>query len=213
LKDGLPGQAGNDAERDMPTIYYMRHGETDWNVEGRLQGGIDTPLNELGLSQAAHAGRVLADLFGRQDLDASSLAFVASPLQRARVTMDTVRAELKLPPGGYALDDRLREIGYGHWEGSTLAQARVSHPELYASRERDKWGALPPGGESYASVQLRMRDWYDSLKTDTVAVAHGGTARALMVALGIETPAGASDLFIEQGVVYVFGDGGVTKYG
>jgi probable phosphoglycerate mutase len=57
-----------------------------------------------------------------------------------------------------------------------------------------------------------MRDWYDSLKTDTVAVAHGGTARALMVALGIETPAGASDLYIEQGVVYVFGDGGVAKY-
>jgi probable phosphoglycerate mutase len=195
-----------------PTIYYMRHGETDWNVEGRLQGGIDTPLNELGLTQAAHAGRILADLFARQGLHASSLAFVASPLQRARVTMDTVRAELKLPPGGYALDDRLREIGYGHWEGSTLAQARVSHPELYASRERDKWSALPPGGESYASVQLRMRDWYDQLKTDTVAVAHGGTARALMVALGIETPASASDLYIEQGVVYLFSNGGVTKY-
>jgi probable phosphoglycerate mutase len=195
-----------------PTIYYMRHGETDWNVEGRLQGGIDTPLNELGLSQAAHAGRVLAGLFARQGLDASNLAFVASPLQRARRTMDLVRAELKLPPGGYALDDRLREIGYGHWEGSTLAQARASHPELYASRERDKWGALPPGGESYASVQLRMRDWYDSLKADTVAVAHGGTARALMVALGMETPARASDLYIEQGVVYLFSNGGVTKY-
>jgi broad specificity phosphatase PhoE len=195
-----------------PTIYYMRHGETDWNVQGRLQGGIDTPLNELGLTQAAHAGRVLADLFARQGLDASNVAFVASPLRRARVTMDLVRAELKLPPGGYALDDRLREIGYGHWEGSTLAQARVSHPELYANRELDKWGALPPGGESYASVQVRMRDWYDSLKADTVAVAHGGTARALMVALGIETPARASDLYIEQGVVYVFGNGGVTKY-
>jgi broad specificity phosphatase PhoE len=195
-----------------PTIYYMRHGETDWNVEGRLQGGIDTPLNHLGHTQAAHAGRVLADLFTRHGRRASELAYVASPLQRALVTMDIVRAELKLPPGGYALDDRLREIGYGHWEGSTLAQARVSHPELYASRERDKWDALPPGGESYASVQLRMRDWYDSLKADTVAVAHGGTARALMVALGIETPASASDLYIEQGVVYVFGDGGVTKY-
>jgi probable phosphoglycerate mutase len=195
-----------------PTIYYMRHGETDWNVEGRLQGGIDTPLNELGLTQAAHAGRVLADLLGRQGIDASKLVFVASPLLRARATMDVVRAELKLPSGGYALDDRLREIGYGHWEGSTLAQARLSHPELYASRERDKWGTLPPGGESYASVQIRMRDWYDSLKADTVAVAHGGTARALMVALGIETPASASDLHIEQGVVYVFGNGGVTKY-
>src|ERR1051325_4744943 len=195
-----------------PTIYYMRHGETDWNVEGRLQGGIDTPLNDLGLSQAAHAGRVLAGLFARQGREASNLAFVASPLQRARVTMDKVRAELKLPPGGYALDDRLREIGYSHWEGSTLAQAQVSHPELYASRERDKWSALPPGGESYASVQIRMRDWYDSLTADTVAVAHGGTARALMVALGIETPASAGDLFIEQGVVYVFTEGKVTRY-
>ena len=195
-----------------PTIYYMRHGETDWNVEGRLQGGVDTPLNELGLTQAAHAGRVLAGLFARQRVDVSNLAFVASPLRRARATMDKVRAELKLPPGGYVLDDRLREIGYGHWEGSTLAQAQVSHPELYASRERDKWSALPPGGESYASMQIRMRDWYDSLKGDTVAVAHGGTARALMVALGIETPASASDLFIEQGVVYVFRDGSVTKY-
>ena len=195
-----------------PTIYYMRHGETDWNVDGRLQGGVDTPLNELGLTQAAHAGRVLAGLFARQRVDVSNLAFVASPLRRARATMDKVRAELKLPPGGYVLDDRLREIGYGHWEGSTLAQAQVSHPELYASRERDKWSALPPGGESYASVQIRMRDWYDSLKGDTVAVAHGGTARALMVALGIETPASASDLFIEQGVVYVFRDGSVTKY-
>jgi probable phosphoglycerate mutase len=195
-----------------PTIYYMRHGETDWNVEGRLQGGIDTPLNELGRTQAAHAGRVLADLFARRGLAASNLAFVASPLLRARVTMDIVRAELKLPPGGYTLDDRLREIGYGHWEGSTLAQAQVSHPELYASRERDKWGALPPGGESYASVQLRMRDWYDSLTTDSVAVAHGGTARALMVALGIETPVSGSDLYIEQGVVYLFGNGAVAKY-
>jgi probable phosphoglycerate mutase len=203
---------GNDVERGMPTIYYIRHGETDWNVEGRLQGGIDTPLNELGRRQAAQAGRILAGLFARHGRAASRLAYVASPLRRARSTMDLVRAELKLPPGGYALDDRLREIGYGHWEGSTLAQARVSHPELYASRERDKWAALPPGGESYASVQIRMRDWYDSVQADTVAVAHGGTARALMVALGIETPASASDLYIEQGVVYVFGDGGVTKY-
>jgi probable phosphoglycerate mutase len=196
----------------MPTIYYIRHGETDWNATGRLQGGQDTPLNELGRTQATHAGRTLVDLFARHGRNASDLAFVASPLERALHTMDLVRSELNLPPGGYALDDRLREIGYGHWEGSTLAQARVSHPELYANRERDKWSALPPNGESYASVQIRMRDWYDSLKADTVAVAHGGTARALMVALGIETPASASDLFIEQGVVYVFSDGGVTKY-
>jgi broad specificity phosphatase PhoE len=195
----------------MPTIYYIRHGETDWNVEGRLQGAQDTPLNGRGLTQSKHAGGILVDLFARDGRPASDLSFVASPLQRARHTMDLVRAELELPPGGYALDDRLREIGYGHWEGSTLAQMQLADPELFATRQIDKWTVPPPGGESYASVQIRMRDWYDQLKTDTVAVAHGGTARALMVALGIETPASASDLTIEQGAVYVFANG-VTKY-
>jgi broad specificity phosphatase PhoE len=195
-----------------PTIYYIRHGETDWNVAGRLQGGIDTPLNDRGLTQAANAGGILVDLFARHGHAASSLAFVASPLQRARHTMDLVRGELELPPGGYAIDDRLREIGYGHWEGSTLVQMQLSDPALFATRQTDKWTVPPPGGESYASVQIRMRDWYDQLKADTVAVAHGGTARALMVALGVETSASAADLTIEQGAVYVFSNGGVTKY-
>ena len=74
------------------------------------------------------------------------------------------------------------------------------------------FGMAPEGGETYAEVQDRMRDWYDSVKSNTVAVAHGGTARALMVALGIETPASAADLLIEQGAVYVFRDGGLKKY-
>jgi broad specificity phosphatase PhoE len=195
-----------------PTIYYIRHGETQWNAEGRLQGVQDIPLNDLGRKQAAHAGDILADLFARDGRDETSIAFVASPLGRARSTMELVRGTLGLPPADYSLDDRLREIGYGHWEGSTLAQMQVSDPEVFARRQIDKWTVSPPGGESYASVQIRMRDWYDSLLADTVAVAHGGTARALMVTLGIETPASAADLTIEQGAVYVFGDGGLSKY-
>ena len=195
-----------------PVIYYIRHGETSWNALGRLQGVQDIPLNDLGRRQAAHAGNILADLFARDGREQSSLAFVASPLIRARATMELVRGELKLPPAGYALDDRLREIGYGKWEGSTLPEMQVADPDLYAKRQTEKWTVSPPGGETYASVQLRMRDWYDSLLTDTVAVAHGGTARALMVALGIETPISAADLTIEQGAVYVFRDGGLQKY-
>jgi broad specificity phosphatase PhoE len=195
-----------------PTIYYIRHGETAWNAEGRLQGVQDVPLNDLGRRQAVQAGNILADLFARDGRDKASLAFVASPLGRARSTMDLVREVLDLPPGGYALDDRLREIGYGRWEGSTLAEMQAQDPVLFARRQTEKWTMSPPGGETYASVQLRMRDWYDSLLTDTVAVAHGGTARALMVALGFESPASAADLTIEQGAVYVFGDEGLTKY-
>jgi len=195
-----------------PMIYYIRHGETAWNAEGRLQGTLDIPLNDLGRQQAAHAGNILADLFARDGRDTSSLTFVASPLGRARSTMELVRGKLKLPAADYALDDRLREIGYGQWEGSTLPQMQLSDPELFAKRQAEKWTVSPPGGESYASVQIRVRDWYDQLRADTVAVAHGGTARALMVTLGIETPLSAADLTIEQGAVYVFGDGGLRKY-
>jgi broad specificity phosphatase PhoE len=195
-----------------PTIYYIRHGETSWNAEGRLQGVQDVPLNDLGRRQAARAGHILADLFVRDRRDKSSLSFVSSPLGRARSTMELVRAELKLPPSDYGLDDRLREIGYGEWEGSTLAEMQVEDPELFARRQLEKWTVSPPGGESYVAVQGRVQDWYDSLREDTVAVAHGGTARALMVALGIETPLTAADLTIEQGAVYVFGEDRLDKY-
>lgn len=195
-----------------PVIYYIRHGETSWNALGRLQGVQDIPLNDLGRKQAAAAGNILLDLFARDGRDQSQLDFVASPLIRARSTMELVRGELKLPSAGYALDERLREIGYGKWEGSTLPEMQVADPDLYAKRQTEKWTVSPPGGESYVEVQARMQDWYASLRDDTVAVAHGGTARALMVALGLETPLSAADLTIEQGAVYVFRDGGLQKY-
>ncbi|MBR1268576.1 histidine phosphatase family protein [Bradyrhizobium sp. AUGA SZCCT0222] len=195
-----------------PVIYYIRHGETSWNAEGRLQGVQDIPLNDLGRRQAAHAGHILADLFLRNGHDKNSLSFVASPLIRARATMELVRGSLELPRDGYALDDRLREIGYGQWEGATLPEIQLRDPDLYAKRQTEKWTVSPPGGESYVDVQARMQDWYASVAADTVAVAHGGTARALMVALGIETPLSAADLTIEQGAVYVFRDGTLRKY-
>jgi probable phosphoglycerate mutase len=195
-----------------PVVYYIRHGQTEWNAAGRFQGSQDIPLNETGKAQAIRAGELLSDILVNDSHDPAKIPFVSSPLGRARSTMELVRGELGVPPHGYELDDRLREIGYGHWEGSTLAQMQVSHPELFAEREADKWGVPPPGGESYAMVTLRMREWYDSLLQDTVAVAHGGTMRALLVALDVETPVGAADLTVEQGVVYVFADGQVTKH-
>ena len=195
-----------------PVIYYIRHGETSWNALGRLQGTQDIPLNDLGRLQAAHAGNILAGLFARDGREKSSLGFVASPLIRARATMELVRGSLRLPRDGYALDDRLREIGYGQWEGATLREMQLRDPDLFAKRQTEKWTVSPPGGESYVDVQTRMQDWYASVAADTVTVAHGGTARALMVALGIETPLSAADLTIEQGAVYVFRDGALQKY-
>ena len=196
----------------QPVIYYIRHGQTEWNAAGRFQGSKDIPLNDLGREQAAHAGSIMRDLLARHARGADTLGFVSSPLGRARSTMEFVRTQLDLVPDDYTLDDRLREIGYGHWEGSTLAEQEASHPDIFVARQTDKWGMPPPGGESYASVQLRMRDWFEGLTGDTVAVAHGGTARALMVALDVQTIAEAAELPIEQGAVYVFSDGTMKKY-
>jgi probable phosphoglycerate mutase len=195
-----------------PTIYYIRHGETEWNAQGRLQGVQDIPLNDLGRRQAVDAGRILARLFERDGQNEASIGFVASPLGRARQSMELVRGTLQLPLAAYAIDDRLREIGYGQWEGSTLAEMQAQDPDLFARRRAEKWTVSPPGGETYVSVQARMTEWYRDLTADTVAVAHGGTARALMVALGFETPESAADLMVEQGAVYVFGDSGLAKY-
>ena len=164
-------------------------------------------------SQAVASGGILADLLARDGHQASALPFVASPLGRARLTMELARGALKLPPHDYAIDDRLREIGYGQWEGLTLPEMKLHDAATFASRDQDKWGVAAPSGESYASVTLRMREWFDSLLVDTVTVAHGGTMRALMVALGIAAPVEAAETPIGQGVVYVFNGGGLKKYG
>jgi len=195
-----------------PVIYYIRHGETTWNAAGRLQGAQDTALNDLGRSQAVQAGHILADLLARDGRDKSELPYVASPLLRARKTMELMRGALELPPEQYATDDRLREIGYGKWEGFTLAEMQAADPEFFARRLADKWRVAPEGGETYEAVQRRMSEWYGQVNTDTVVVAHGGTARALMVSLGFETPESAADLPIAQGAVYVFSDGKLRKY-
>jgi len=165
-----------------PTIYYIRHGETDWNVAGRLQGRHDVPLNARG------------------------------PLGRARETMELVRPPLGLPANGYRVEERLAEISFGAWEGHTIAQLHGRDPQRIAAREQDKWHFVPPGGESYKIVSDRVGAWYDSLVRDTVTVAHGGTARGLMAHLGIAKPAAAPLVDIAQGVVYVFAGEQLTRH-
>lgn len=195
-----------------PVIYYIRHGETSWNAAGRLQGAQDTALNDLGRTQAVQAGRILSNLLVRDGRGKSELPYVSSPQLRARTTMELMRGALELPVEQYATDDRLREIGYGKWEGFTLAEMQAADPVFFARRLADKWRVAPEGGETYDAVQVRMSEWYGQLKTDAVVVAHGGTARALMAALGFETPECAADLPIAQGAVYVFSDGRLRKY-
>ncbi len=195
-----------------PTVYYVRHGETDWNVAGRLQGRRDIPLNARGRAQATHCGGLLRDLFARERRDPADLAYVSSPLSRATETMALMRAAMGLAPDDFESTGQLAELAFGDWEGATIAQLHIKDPQRIAQREHDKWHFVPPGGESYEMVSRRMRAWYDSLTGDTVAAAHGGTARGLMASLGIAKPAAAPLIDIAQGVVYVFAGDKLTRY-
>jgi probable phosphoglycerate mutase len=198
----------------QPLFYFMRHGETDWNVEGRLQGQHDIPLNAVGYGQATACGGILRDLLERDGRDPTSFAYVASPLMRARKTMELVRAELGLAAADYRTDVRLAELSFGRWEGLTFAELKRDPADVraLATREHDKWGFVPPGGESYADLLVRVRQWHQTVARDTIAVAHGGVARTLIVHFGIEPPAAAPVHNIEQGVVYRFAPGSLTRY-
>jgi broad specificity phosphatase PhoE len=126
--------------------------------------------------------------------------------------MELVRPALGLTSNGYRLEPRLAEIAFGDWEGFTIAQLHTRDPQRIAAREQDKWRFVPPGGESYETVSRRMSEWYDSLTRDTVAVAHGGTARGLIAYLGIAEPAAAPLVDIAQGIVYVFEGRRMTRH-
>ncbi len=159
----------------VPTIVFLRHGETDWNVEGRLQGQRDIPLNDNGRAQAKRNGQAIIAAIP----DIAGYDFVASPLERSRETMEIARLAMGLDPSAYHLDDRLREITFGDWEGFTTEELRQQDPDQVAARERDKWGFLPPGGESYRLLSERVEAWLASIARPTMAVSHGGVGRVL----------------------------------
>jgi broad specificity phosphatase PhoE len=158
------------------TLYFVRHGETDWNAARRYQGRRDIPLNATGRAQARRNGRALADLVASR---AATLDHVASPLGRARETMEIMRVELGLDPQGYRTDERLSEIDYGHWEGRLWTELAQTDPAGFAARQADTWSWQPIGGESYRMLSDRVSRWLADIQGDTVVASHGGVSKAL----------------------------------
>jgi len=157
------------------TLYFVRHGQTDWNAAGRMQGQTDIPINATGRAQAKRNGETLAGVLSSpQDFD-----FVASPLKRPRETMEIIRTALGLAPKDFPTDKRLMEIKFGEFEGLTMREISEKMPDEYAYRQQDVWLNAPPGGESYAQLTARVAEWYSTLKRDTICVAHGGVSRSL----------------------------------
>jgi len=186
-------------------IIFVRHGETAYNAENRLQGQRDVPLNARGRDQARAVGRTLRARIGSEiDRIEAAGAFVASPLLRARETMEIARAAMDLPPKRYRLDAALMELTFGAWEGLTWHELRARAPDGVKARRTDKWGFVPPGGESYAMLAERVRAWLAALPGDTFVVSHGGVARALMTLLAGVPGEVAAGMSIDQGRALAF---------
>jgi probable phosphoglycerate mutase len=196
-----------------PLLYYVRHGQTAWNAEGRLQGHLDSELTDAGRAHADRSAEILRDLIARDGRAPEEFDYVASPLGRARTTMQRVRTALGLDPECYRVDARLAEVSYGRWDGFTYPELQLREQEGLAAHQRDKWRYVPPDGESYVDLLARVGAWHDTVTRDSIVVAHGGTARALMVHTGIATPEKALAGVIDQGVVYVFAPGRIARYG
>lgn len=152
-------------------VYLVRHGETDWNAQGRLQGSTDIPLNQAGQNQARATASALATALS------PSTTIVTSPLLRAHHTADALAQALGVPAH---VDDRVRERSSGHWEGFTRAEREAKWPQ-----EARDWAATGdadvPGFEHDGLVRERMvtaiEEWADRVDGPLVIVSHSSAIR------------------------------------
>lgn len=151
----------------MTRICLVRHGQTDWNLEGRYQGQSDVHLNNVGRMQAySAAGKLQAACFA---------AIYSSDLARARMTAEIIGNCLQLP---IKLDPRLREIDQGEWEGQLTEILKQRYGELWQARVIDPANVRPPGGETVREVALRVYAALDAIaalgsRLPFLVVSHG----------------------------------------
>jgi broad specificity phosphatase PhoE len=160
-----------------PPVLAVRHGETQWNVAGRLQGRQDTPLTANGLRQVLAVGLRLAEKVHALD----DVRFWVSPLPRARQTASILSDAWGVPFDRFVPETALVERAYGEWEGLSLSEIQKNLPEQYAASAADPWGYAIPGGESRRDLADRLSSWLHNLELAAthVVIAHSGTLRAL----------------------------------
>ena len=156
------------------TIYLLRHGQTEFNLERRMQGHCDSPLTELGESQARAMGATLGELLS----DPSEWQVLVSPLGRAQQTAKLLMNELGLPASHLHIDPRLIEVAFGEWEKQQVMTLFAKYPDL---AEQADWYFNAPGCEPLAAVMVRLSQWLadPALPSRIVVVAHGLLGRIL----------------------------------
>ena len=156
-------------------IYLVRHGQTEFNASGRIQGAKDSALTPLGVEQGRRLGRLLGSLAP------PDARIIASPLGRTQHTARLIREEARLA-AEIASDARLAEISLGDWDGMLKDDIREIAPDYDAGERRWDWFFTAPKGESYEVLTARLGGWLEdarALPGTTIAVSHGVAGRIL----------------------------------
>jgi probable phosphoglycerate mutase len=161
----------------MLTLHLVRHGDTLQAAEGYFAGDIDPPLTDHGRAQAEAVAKVAAGL----DL----AAVYVSPKLRARQTAEPILRACKLEP---VIEDGLREIAYGAWEGRKESEIKASDPDMYSAWSQDPALVSPPGGESAFAIAARalpclVRARREHPNGNVMFVSHKATVRIMVCAL------------------------------
>ena len=186
-------------------IYVLRHGQTQFNSERRLQGQCDSALTEKGTEQAHNVGAKLGE-----HLVGSDYKLYSSPLGRAIQTAHIVCEQLGYAKEYLIEDARLQEFGLGQWEQKCLTDLEDEFPDLLKSRE---WILSAPESESYDAVKSRLLHWLSDAPEshDLVVVSHGLTG---MVLRGILLDMKYEDIWhqdLPQDAFFVIENGAITR--
>ncbi len=179
--------------KNLPTIYFVRHGETDWNKQGLIQGSIETDLNDHGVAQA----KAVAEALAQRREEFFGFDFVASPQKRAQQTMGFIASALGISITTVKTEPRVRELGFGIWENHPFWELKAS--PIYPADADSRYDWRPEGGESYADGVARVDAWLATVMQPTVVVAHGAVGRCLMGTVAGLAPAALVTLKTPQG--------------
>ena len=186
-------------------IYLLRHGQTNYNHEGRMQGQLESVLTPLGEAQV----QAMADVLLAQLDDPNDWRILASPLARTRQSAAIVAATLGL---SVEIEPALVEVGVGAWEGQLYADLRVSHADAFA---RPDWYFQAPGGERFEDLSGRIDPWFTGLPPEPerrlIVVCHGVSGSFVRRAyLGLtQEETVAQDM--PQDAIYQLSNGTITR--
>ena len=167
------------------TIFFVRHGQTDWNKQARFQGQTDLELNSIGIKQAKHNAKSIANYVVSRDYIFNNLSILTSPLKRAFDTSKYICCELSLSQKNISIDHNLLEQNYGIWEGLTRSEIEEMYGEALFKRDNNPWTFAPKNGENLQSVANRMVEVIHKISCPTIIVTHSGNLLALHAILGL----------------------------